>query len=87
MSWWPALLGWPAIALSVALTCIGVFRRNERLVFGAVVPIIPISFYILGSPILWWLPIVTICALLVSGLLVRRQRHADVLRGNGSDPG
>jgi len=75
MTWWPALLGWPAIALSAILAVIGIKRRSEYLVLAAIVPIIPIGFYILGSPLFWWLPVAVLLALLLLSWSIRRSQH------------
>ena len=72
MTWWPALLGWPAIALSIILSVIGTKRRNEYLVLAAIVPIIPFGFYILGSPLFWWLPVAVLVVLLLLSWSIRR---------------
>jgi len=75
MTWWPALLGWPAIALSAILSVIGIKRRNEYLVLAAIVPIIPIGFYILGSPLFWWLPVAVLLVLLLLSWSIRRSHR------------
>lgn len=75
MTWWPALLGWPAIALSIILSVIGIKRRNEYLVLAAIVPIIPFGFYILGSPLFWWLPVAVLGVLLLLSWSIRRSHR------------
>lgn len=75
MTWWPALLGWPAIALSIILSVIGIKRRNEYLVLAAIVPIIPFGFYILGSPLFWWLPVAVLLVLLLLSWSIRRSHR------------
>ena len=75
MTWWPALLGWPAIALSAILAIIGIKRRSEYLVLAAIVPIIPIGFYILGSPLFWWLPVAVLLVLLLLSWSIRRSHR------------
>jgi len=75
MTWWPALLGWPAIALSIILSVIGIKRRNEYLVLAAIVPMIPFGFYILGSPLFWWLPVAVLGVLLLLSWSIRRSHR------------
>ena len=75
MTWWPALLGWPAIALSIILSVIGIKRRNEYLVLAAIVPIIPFGFYTLGSPLFWWLPVAVLVVLLLLSWSIRRSHR------------
>ncbi len=75
MVWWPALLGWPAIALSVVLAVTGLMRRKEHLVLLAIVPLIPIGFYVLGSPLYWWLPIVVLIGLLLLSWSIHRAKR------------
>lgn len=75
MTWWPALLGWPAIALSIILSVIGIKRRNEYLVLAAIVPMIPFGFYILGSPLFWWLPVAVLVVLLLLSWSIRRSHR------------
>ena len=74
MNWWPALLGWPAIALSVALVTTGAWRRNEYVVLVAIVPLLPIGYYVLGSPLYWWLPVAVLLVLLGLGWFIRLKR-------------
>lgn len=75
MTWWPLLLGWPAIALSAVLSVAGFQRCNEYLVLAAILPILPVGFYILGSPYYWWVPIVILCGLLIASWTIRRARN------------
>ena len=75
MNWWPALLGWPAIAMSVGMASAGVLLRNEYLVLGAIVPILPVGFYILGSPLYWWLPVAIVLLLAGLGWFIRLKRR------------
>lgn len=75
MTWWPALLGWPAIALSSVLIAIGFARRNEYMVLVAIVPVVPIGYYILGSPVYWWIPVLVVVLLLLSGWFIRSRRR------------
>lgn len=74
MTWWPLLLGWPAIALAAVLATAGFMQRSEYLVLGAIVPIIPVGLYVLGSPTYWWVPVIVFSFLLVAAWLLRRAR-------------
>jgi hypothetical protein len=75
MTWWPALLGWPAIALAVVIAAIGAWRRNEFIVLAAIVPVAPIGFYVLGSPLYWWLPVAVLLLLLGLSWFIRLRRR------------
>ena len=61
--------------LSAILSVIGIKRRSEYLVLAAIVPIIPLGFYILGSPLFWWLPVAVLLALLLLSWSVRRSQR------------
>lgn len=47
---WPALLGWPAVVLSVLVAGVGVLRRRVPLLVTAAVLAVPFSLYLTGSP-------------------------------------
>lgn len=72
MNYWPALLGWPAIALALVLAVAGIVRRNAWLPLAAIVPLLPIGIYVLGSPTYWWLTIAVFGMLIVLSLTLRR---------------
>jgi hypothetical protein len=76
MSWWPLLLGWPAIALSAWLAATGFVRRSEYWLLAAIVPIMPLGLYIFGSPLYWWLPVLVLFFLLASSWHIRRKRRS-----------
>ena len=74
MTWWPALLGWPAMAVAAVLVTVGLQRRNEYWILGALVPLIPIGLYVLGSPFYWWLPILVVVTLMGLAVMTMRAR-------------
>ena len=55
MEWWPAILGWPAIILAIAMGVIGVMRHKPALPIVAAVLLLPITLYLVGSPRIGWM--------------------------------
>jgi len=47
-----ALVGWPAIIITVILAVIGLVRRDYRLLVGAAILAFPFSWYLSGFPII-----------------------------------
>ena len=73
MNAWPMLLGWPAIALSAAIAVVGFRRGRPLIVMLALLPILPVGLYLLGSPRFWWLPVAAV--MLVIALALRTGRE------------
>lgn len=66
---WPAILfGWPAVIVALGLSLTGVVRRKPGWLLVAVILVVPISFYLVGSPRFWWLGICV--PLLLSGAAI-----------------
>jgi hypothetical protein len=52
---WPAIVfGWPAILLSIALSAMGIVRKKPAWLVVAAILVFPISFYLVGSPLVGW---------------------------------
>ena len=47
--WWPALLGWPAIGLGVALSAFGIASRRPLLLLAAALLVTPFGYYLSGA--------------------------------------
>ena len=71
MSWWPAILGWPALVLALGLSIFGIVRRRAIYLYTAMVLVLPISGYLAASPRFPWLPMLIPLGLLGTGLAVR----------------
>ena len=52
---WPILLGWPAVLVALALSVMGIVRRNPRWLIVAAIVAFPFSIYVAGSPVFGWL--------------------------------
>ncbi len=55
MEFLAASLGWPAILLALILSVIGVTQRKPVLALLAAGLLLPITFYLIGSPRIAWL--------------------------------
>jgi hypothetical protein len=52
---WPAILfGWPAIVAALTLAASGIVRGKPWWVLAAAIPVLPISFYLAGTPRFGW---------------------------------
>ena len=47
-----ALVGWPAIIVTVILAIIGLIKRNYRFLVGAAILAFPFSWYLSGFPLI-----------------------------------
>jgi len=79
LSYWPLLLGYPALGLGVLLLGAGIFRRSARLVLFAIVPLLPMGLYVGGSPGYWWIPLSVFIPMILLAWHFRR-------RGEGAGP-
>ncbi len=47
--WWPVLLGWPAVVVSMGLAAAGIGLRRPVLLVVSALLVIPLSFYLSGA--------------------------------------
>lgn len=50
LNYWPALLGWPAILLSLGLAATAIARGRPARLYVAALLITPMSLYVAGAP-------------------------------------
>jgi len=74
LSYWPLLLGYPALFVSVVILVVAIMRRSDRLVLLSLLPTLPVGAYVLGSPGMWWLPLTFYIPLLGLAWYFRRRR-------------
>ena len=67
---WPLLLGWPAIFAMCLLVYFAVRKRKPALSVLAMLLVAPLSFYLLSSPVYWWVGIAVILALIVLSIIL-----------------
>ena len=72
MDAWPALLGWPAIVLALALSAIGIMRRQSVWLFVGAGLLLPISIYLAGSPRFGWLSLAVPLLVVGAGVAVKQ---------------
>ena len=66
---WPAILfGWPAILLALGLSATGILRGKPAWPIAGTILVLPVSFYLAGSPLFGWLAISL--PLLLSGVSI-----------------
>jgi len=74
LSYWPLLLGYPALFASIVILVVAISRRSGRLALWSIVPALPMGLYVLGSPGMWWLPPTVFIPVLALAGYFRRQR-------------
>jgi len=68
---WPAIVfGWPAILLSIALSVMGIVRKRPTWLVVAAILVFPISFYLVGSPLIGWFALAVPLSLAVAGVSI-----------------
>ena len=70
----PVLLGWPAIALALVLSAIGIIRSQYALLFVGAGLLLPASLYLTGSPRIGWLGLAVVFLVAGAGIAVKRRR-------------
>ncbi len=74
-SWWPALVfGWPPLVLTLLLAVYGVARRRWVWLAVACVSALPISLYLMASPIYDWTGLALPVSVIGCGFAVHRRR-------------
>jgi hypothetical protein len=72
LSWWPILLFWPAVALSILVAALGLAqKRVSRLLISAIL-VSPASLYLAATPRLRFLGLLPIAAYLAAAAAMRR---------------
>jgi hypothetical protein len=72
---WPAIVfGWPAILLSIALSAMGIVRKKPAWLVVAAILVFPISFYLVGSPLVGWFALAVPLSLAAAGVSIYYQQ-------------
>ena len=74
LAFWPILLFWPAVVLSVLVAGLGILRRRVPLLVTAAVLVGPASLYLAASPGLGLVGLTPIAAYLLASAAIRRDR-------------
>ncbi len=69
---WPALLGWPLILVSLALSVIGLVRGKSVWLVIAAIVVVPISLYLAATPRFMGIALVFPVLLLGASIAIRR---------------
>ena len=72
LAFWPILLFWPAVVLSVLVAGLGILRRRVPLLVTAAVLIGPASLYLAASPGVGLVGLTPIAAYLLASAAIRR---------------
>jgi hypothetical protein len=72
--WIPLLLGWPAIIIALLLSLFGIIRRKPRVLIASAILVLPISFYLLGSPRIGWLGLLIPFLFVGVGMAIYRKK-------------
>ena len=74
LAFWPILLFWPAVVLSVLVAGLGILRRRVPLLVTAAVLVGPASLYLAASPGFGLVGLTPIAAYLLASVAIRRDR-------------
>ena len=72
LSFWPALLFWPLVCLSLIMSGLGLFQRKASLLVAAAVLVLPASLYLAATPRFQFFGLLPAVAHLVAARTVRR---------------
>ena len=68
---WPAIVfGWPAILLSIVLSAMGIVRNRPAWLVVAAILVLPISLYLVGSPLIGWFALTVPLSLAAAGVSI-----------------
>ena len=74
MEAWPLLLGWPAVAIMLVLSAIGIKRRKAVWLFVGAGLLLPISIYLATTPRFGWLGLAVPLLVAGAGVAVIKRR-------------
>ena len=74
MELWPILLGWPAILVSLVLSVVGIVRRSPAWLIISAIVVVPLAFYLFGTPRFWWAGLLCPVLLVGASIAIRRSR-------------
>ena len=74
LNWWPALLGWPALLVALALSGFGMFHKRPRYLYTAAILILPISLYLAATPRFAFTALLAPLVVLLAGLAIKRNQ-------------
>ena len=73
-SLWPVLLFWPAVAVSVLVAGLGLWKRRVSLLVAAAILVSPASLYLAATPRFRYVGLLPIVAYLLAASAARRGR-------------
>jgi hypothetical protein len=77
LQWWPMIVfGWPAVIVTLLLSVAGIVRKKPALLVIATIVVIPISYYLMGSPRFGLVGLAIPLCLLGSSIAVHRRYMA-----------
>lgn len=76
-------MGWPSLIAALLLSASGTWLRKPALIWASVVLIVPVSFYLSGSPAYPFVGIIPVIALVSSALTCRMARKWPSFAGVG----
>lgn len=71
---WPALIFWPAVALGLVASGLGLFRRRASLLVGGAGLMLPAALYLTATPRFQYVGFVPVACLLLAAHALRRER-------------
>ena len=74
LSWWPALLFWPAVAIGLLAATLGLVWRRASLLVAAAVLVLPAALYLTATPRLRYVGLFPVAFQLIAAQAVRRDR-------------
>ncbi len=74
LSWWPALLFWPAVAIGLLAASLGLVWRRASLLVAAAVLVLQASLYLTATPRFRYVGLFPVAFHLIAAQAVRRER-------------
>ena len=75
MEMWPAIFGWPAVLIALALAVMGIVRNRPKWLIVAAIVVVPLSLYLVGTPRFRWIALVIPVLLVGASIAVRRSHN------------
>ncbi len=74
LSWWPALLFWPAVAIGLLAASLGLVWRRASLLVAAGVLVLPASLYLTATPRFRYVGLFPVAFHLIAAQAIWRER-------------
>ena len=72
VSFWPALIFWPAIVVGLVAAGLGLVRRRPSLLIGGAILVLPASLYLAATPRFQYVGFIPVACLFLGAYAVRR---------------